>query len=243
MNIVITQRDKKLLSYLIAFVVLIGFAFLVFKPLWDGNKQLEGEIELAKTQADYELSQETVAATMQKTAAETQVQLQSSLERYYPMLQSQEIESILTQLMLYYGDQIQSLTIAMPQKAADLEWYQYADATQASTGEVPAEEIEQSTFAVYAARVSCLIEGDRNNLQELVDTIAFKCPAMSITSLEWTYDDVAAPVEAESEEVAEADEENEAEVEPQSKPATITVHEDKLSLNLEIYMCDRTVTQ
>ena len=50
MNMTVTESDKKLLSFLAAFLLAIAFIFFVFRPLTEKNKALEKEISEAKQQ-------------------------------------------------------------------------------------------------------------------------------------------------------------------------------------------------
>lgn len=48
MNLVITERDKKLLGFLAAFFIVLVFFLLVFKPLGQKNSQIKRELRVAK---------------------------------------------------------------------------------------------------------------------------------------------------------------------------------------------------
>ena len=127
MNMIITESDKRLLSYLAAFLVLVLFVFGVFKPLSQKNAQLEREILTTK---DQELAMDMAASLaddMVKKEENTKSKMTLVLQRFYPVLQSQEAENMMTVLMLNHNLKIQNMSVSMPDAKSDLKWYQYKE--------------------------------------------------------------------------------------------------------------------
>lgn len=271
MNVIVTDRDKKLLGFLAAFLIALAFFMLVFRPLGQKNSQLAEETKIAREQKTEFDSKASDALTMADKEEETRQQLDSVLARFYPMQQSQSAEKKVTTLMLNHGLSIQSLTVTMPENANVLKWYQYSENAKAAE-EIPASEEEggEAILSLYGARVVCVAEGDEQDMWELIDDISDNFPAISIVSVEWdlarAQDTAQQPVEnavveqreeaeAEQEEEAdmtEADEESEAdgaqadEEETEAEEETIpqqleteTVRTDRLTIGLEIFMCNQ----
>lgn len=266
MNMIITERDKKLLGFLAAFLIALMFFLLVFKPLAAKNRQIKSELRAATEQEiDFD-NKASGAQDMAVQEEQTKEQLGNVLARFYPMQQSQGAERMITTLMLNHNMSIQSLTVTMPETASVVKWYQYTDAGREAEITPPKSADEtDNVLSLYTARVTCVIEGSDQDLWDLVDDISDHYPAISISSAEWvtTEQPVAEPPrpvptpepEEDSEEVGDdeaGDEETGAEdlelaaeeefVEPEPQmviPVTQTVKSDRLTISFEIYMCNQ----
>lgn len=268
MNMIITERDKKLLGILAAFLIVLMFFLLVFKPLAAKNKQIKSELRAATEQ---EIEVDNKASGAQDMAAkeeQTKEQLGNVLARYYPMQQSQGAERMITTLMLNHNMSIQSLSVTMPETASVIKWYQYTEEgrEEAITPPKSADETG-NVLSLYTARVTCVIEGSDQDLWQLVDDISDHYPAISISNAEWVTIEqpVAEPPrpvptptpepvdESDNEDIVddefeltgdeESDFEDEEEfVEPEPQvimPVTQTVKSDRLTISFEIYMCNQ----
>lgn len=264
MNMIITERDKKLLGYLAAFLIAFMFFLLVFKPLAAKNKEIKSELKAA-TEKEIEFDNKASSAQDMATREEqTKEQLGNVLARYYPMQQSQGAERMVTTLMLNHNMDIQSLSVTMPENASVVKWYQYSgEGKEAEITPPKTSEETENVLSLYAARVTCVIEGSDQDLWQLVDDISDHYPAISISSAEWvTTEQPAAepprpvstpePVrQMEEEDGGEigvedldfGDEEEFAEPEPEPQPVimpvTQTVKTDRLTISFEIYMCNQ----
>ncbi len=267
MNVIVTDRDKKLLGFLAAFLIALAFFVLVFRPLGQKNSQLAEETKIAREEKSEFDSKASDALTMADKEEETRQQLDSVLARFYPMQQSQSAEKKVTTLMLNHGLEIQSLTVTMPENANVLKWYQYSENAKAAE-EIPAseEEGEEAILSLYGARVVCVAEGDEQDMWELIDDISDNFPAISIVSVEWdlarvqsaaqqpvenmvaeqqeeatdeeSEADEAQAEESEADEAQADEEEAEEEIIPQQLE-TETVRTDRLTIGLEIFMCNQ----
>ena len=122
MNMTVTESDKKLLSFLAAFLLAIAFIFFVFRPLTEKNKALEKEISEAKQQEISIDMSASLSEDMSQTEQAVREQMTGVLQRFYPMLQSQDAGNMVTVLMLNHSLQIQNMQITMPEKASNLKW-------------------------------------------------------------------------------------------------------------------------
>ena len=182
MNMTITESDKRLLSFLVAVLLLLLLAFLVLRPLADKNSDLKRQITAAK---DQEVVMDLGAALAEDAGTvdeDTGEQLEETLKRYYQNLQSQDAEKMVTTLLLNHRMQIKNLTVTMPDTKSDLKWYQYSEkAATEIAGEV---KIEGQT-GIYAVRVLGGPEGSRADMLALLTDISENYPAISIASVEW----------------------------------------------------------
>lgn len=268
MNMIITERDKKLLGLLAAFLIALIFFLFVFKPLAAMNSQIKSELRAAADQeADFD-NKASSAQDMALQEEQTKEQLGNVLARFYPMQPSQGAERMITTLMLNHNMSIQSLTVTMPETASVVKWYQYTEAGREAENTPPKNSEEtENVLSLYTARVTCVIEGSDQDLWQLVDDISEHYPAISISSAEWVTIEQPAPVlmqpvatpepeiednneeaegeepgggQAEGEDPDFADEEEFVEPEPQIMiPVTQTVKSDRLTISFEIYMCNQ----
>ena len=229
MNMTVTERDKKLLGFLAAFMVALLFFVAVFRPLSAKNKELDQEVaKMQELQAEYG-DKALGAQDMVAKEKSTSQQLQDVLARFYPMLQSQDAEKMITTLMLNHGLAVQSLTVTMPEIESDVKWYQYSnDAKQ--QGEAT-EQGEEKLLSLYAAKITCVAEGDEKQLWNLIDDISANYPAISISSAEWSVSEKPVAVSQST----LADETDGMESESTGE----TVKTNRLTISFEIYMCNQ----
>lgn len=230
MNITITESDKKLLSFLAAFLLAAAFVFFVFRPLSEKSEQLESELAQARQQEADMDAKAALAAGMTYKEEETAARMQQVLARFYPLLQSQDAEKMVTTLLLNHDLSVQSLTVVMPERSAELNWYQYAEGATAYAE--PAEEEEQAAFSLYVAKVTCVAEGTKEDLWSLIDDISTGYPAISISGTEWSSAErvvTGSTAYASGEDVQEQT----------AAAGTVTKTTDRLTISLEIYMCDQ----
>lgn len=187
MNLTITESDKKLLSFLTAFLLAVLFIFLVFRPLYQNIQEIRTEVAIAKEE---EISMDTKASLAEDMEGKEQAareKLQETSQRFYPILESQEAENMVTVLLLNHNLQVQDLTIVMPKSQSGLKWYQYAreaQALQEGTQEGTQEETSKEGFGVYTARIGATAEGRDADIKAFLDEVSVSYPAISILSAE-----------------------------------------------------------
>ena len=231
MNMTITESDRRLLSILAALVLAIAFAFLVFRPIMQRNEQLQKEISQVKEQENAMNIAASLSEDMIRQEQDAKDALDEILVCFYPMLQSQEAENMLTVLMLNHSLQIQNMSITVEETPSTLQWYQYSNnASKQTSAEAQSQLSDVATadnFGIYTIRLTCSAEGSRENLMALVDDISVNYPAISILSTEWSV--------VEKQTQAEQSGESEDASEMQT-PVARTETTGGLTISLEIYM-------
>lgn len=229
MNMTITESDRRLLSILAALILAIAFAFLVFRPIMQRNEQLQKEISQVKEQENAMNIAASLSDDMIRQEQDAKDALDEILVCFYPMLQSQEAENMLTVLMLNHSLQIQNMSITVEETPSTLQWYQYSrNASQQTPAEVQSADVATAdNFGIYTIRLTCSAEGSRENLMALVDDISVNYPAISILSTEWSV----------VEKQAQAEQSGESEdVSGTQTPVMRTETTGGLTISLEIYM-------
>ncbi len=130
-----TERDKKLL-YMLGFIVIIFlFVIIADRPLFRKIRATNKEIE--KEQATHDTIQmkldrmSIVEGYREKIGSK--VDLYAA--RYYPMMDSTQIDDLLTGRVLDQGLKAVDLYIDMPREAVELSPYPYSEAGKAMTEE------------------------------------------------------------------------------------------------------------
>lgn len=258
MNMSISESDKRLLCFLAAFLIGVAFVFFVFRPLIAKNSEVELELREVRALEVAFNSEAGQAEDMVDKEESVKSQLGQVLSRFYPILESQEAEKMATVLMLNHNLSIQSLTVTIPERSNDIGWYQYSRSAVKEeaelTGDQIAEANAQRIFHLYGARVTCVVEGDEENMWAVIEDISANYPAISIVSTEWSYTekpvyveqtvqrtentDTASQEEGESEEGEEGEDAIQEEV-PIVIEVPVTVTTDRLTISLEIFMCNQ----
>lgn len=186
MNIIVSENDKKVMSILIAGLVLVLFIFGIFKPMMKQNKLLEEQAEVVKEQVAQFDAEAALVDDMLMQESTIADELEMTLARFYPAIQSQDAENMATTLLMNHRLKIQSLTVTMPEEESRLDWYQYS-ANGALSAEKKEEDKEKKEKAlhIYAIRVNCVAEGEAKNIWALLDDISKNYPAISILDAEW----------------------------------------------------------
>jgi len=164
---------------------------------------------------------------MESSLVKTQEELEEAAKDFYPVMKSQEIDRLLTGIVVGKGLESRQMTITMPQSELELEPY-YASAaaaedSMAQSAAQGASEEDGSTAqatetvftGIYAAQVQMTIRGNRVTMQQMVDELTRNYPSIRITSAGWG---------TENNSIRNADGEY------------ITSVNDTLQLGLEVYM-------
>lgn len=170
----ITQHDKKLLYFLAIFVIVVGFGFLVIRPLVIANLEVSKKLSVAQEQKS-DLEQKVGLSTSSKKVYDTlSKDLEKSVANFYPMMKSEEIDKMITDLLLDYGVFSRDLDIQVGTDEVQLKPYG-KDSTE-----------EEISTGIYAASVSVTATGKRNTLQKVIDTLARDYPSIRITAYNWS---------------------------------------------------------
>ena len=175
MKLKITQHDKKLLYFLAIFVIVVGIGGLVIRPLIVGNLQVYKKVEQAQEEKS-DLEQKVGLNASSKKVYDTLLKdLKKSVSDFYPMMKSEEIDKMITDLLLEYGVFSRDLDIQIGTDEAQLKPY----------GKENVKDEEVST-GIYVASVTVTATGKRNTLQKVIDTLGRDYPSIRITAYNWS---------------------------------------------------------
>lgn len=180
----LTERDKKLLVFLGIFIVVVGIGWLVIRPMVQNLGALDEEIALAEVE---QMEREDKLGQLPLLVAQNEAlnqQYEDESKVYYPLMQSQQIDELLTLRALAHNLEARQLNIKMPQSMDDvllLEPY-YASAAALA---VDPQDAKTEFHGLFAAEVTMELGGTRENLQAFLEEKLKETPKLRITSFSW----------------------------------------------------------
>lgn len=211
MQLQMTESDKKLITFLAVFVIIVAGGYWGVYPvvknimaydeqILDEQATMEmNEIKLVQVSM-LEIEQEEIAAEM--------ADLKNS---FYPMMTSDQIDKYMTGLILDYNLYSYELSIQMPQEEAKTEAYQYS--VKAAEDALAAEEEEASSMedllsledeetenpeemslaaidyevssGVYEVNIRMRVGGEKEQLEQLIDDLSASDQKLHLTGYSW----------------------------------------------------------
>lgn len=195
----LTEKDKKLLYLLCILIIVAIFGFFIIKPQIDKRSKLEDTLSEAEGKKS---SMEVMIATApsSETIIEESTESYNKLvEDFYPLMNSNQMESVITEMVLNSHLTSLELDVSSRPEQADMEAYfasvkgQQAKLTeeaekadsQDQSGNASSESGDGGTAvtasAVYTFKVSVTAAGAEADMKGLIDKICADCPAIRIT--------------------------------------------------------------
>jgi type II secretory pathway component PulM len=211
-----TDKDKKLLIFLAFFAVVAIFGFLIIRPLVQKNAEMivkVSELEDQKTEFERK-KKELPMLRVQNT--ENQQEISKLKSGFEDMMQSQEIDNLLTEKALAAGLMASDLSIEMPKEPLKLDVYANssialaaeptteettyikkaeadADAVAEAAGTSDTEEKKSKKGSeigqqtlVSAADIKMTMKGSIDTLKQVVDDYSNNTPAIRVSGVSWS---------------------------------------------------------
>lgn len=238
MKVELTQRDKKLLTFLGVFVIVVLVGYYGILPQIKAANEYKDEIEEQELLQEVYQKKIMQLPVVEKNNSDLEGLIEGAKDNYYPMMDSDAIDNLITNKVIdEYKLMSYDLTIAEKQ-LANLEPYTYSD--KALTGESNAKrralmaaapivgedgielfgEVAQADFetvGIYMVAVSMRLGGDKKNITRLLDDLAYSSKKLRLVSYS---------LDTEENSIYHED-------------GTVeTFSTDMLSLSVELYMCE-----
>ena len=111
MNIVVTERDKKLLRLVACLVIIVIFGMYLIRPAMENHETLQNEYDAAEQKQQEYQTQIAALATIDDIIAQNEAALNTASEKYYKGdLETRQMDDIITGIALENGLFPQSLT-------------------------------------------------------------------------------------------------------------------------------------
>ena len=114
MTLKLTQRDKKLLIVLAVVVLIVGVGAGLLFPLMEKGQNLKEEVLNADIEQQERSQKVESLPALQKREDQVLEEIGKAQQDFYPIMQSMEIDKMLTEMALTKGLTVKDLDIKMP---------------------------------------------------------------------------------------------------------------------------------
>ena len=237
MKVELTQRDKKLLTFLGVFVIIVCIGYWGVLPQLKAASEYNDDIEEQNTLSDYYQQKITQLAVVKKNNDDLENLISGSKENYYPVMDNDAVDNLITNKVI---DEYKLMTydlIIGDKEAAGLGPYIYSN--KAMTGQSDAKkralaaaapvvsedgmllfgdvvEADTATTGIYVVPVQMRLGGKMSDITRLLDDLAYTDNKVRLVSYAVSSEECVIPHEDGTEE---------------------TFVTDILDLSVELYMC------
>lgn len=195
---VLTKRDKTLLQFLAIAVILVAFGSLLIFPQWNKMGKLSDRVAEKKLeQKEVQISIQQIPK-LQQQIKENQTTYETAVKDFYPMMESHEIERMITKTILDQGLSSYDLEVSSrPTLSTMLPYFASAQAVVMGLSEEQITQAQQSQTDVqqntttedakggqkilYSSRVRVTVVGNQDNMKKWIDTLYYSYPSIRIT--------------------------------------------------------------
>ncbi len=237
MKIELTQRDKKLLTFLGVFVIIVCIGYWGILPQIKAANEYNDDIEEQEALSEYYQQKIGQLMVVQKNNNDLENLISGAKENYYPVMDSDAIDNLITNKVIdEYKLMAYDLTIG-EKVSASLTPYIYSN--KAITGESDAKkralqaaapvvsedgmllfgdviEADTETTGIYSVSVQMRLGGKMSNITRLLDDLAYTDKKIRLVNYSVHTEETIIPHEDETEEI---------------------ISTDILDLSVELYMC------
>ena len=163
MNIVVTERDKKLLRLVACLAIIVIFGMYLIRPAMENHETLQNEYDAAE-QKQYQ-TQIAALATIDDIIAQNEAALNTASEKYYKGdLETRQMDDIITGIALENGLFPQSLTLTEAAPGAVSAYLAEQEAAQTDSSADTSSDTESAdstddTSAAPVQPVNCVYIG------------------------------------------------------------------------------------
>ena len=208
-----TERDKKLIVFLLLFLLIVGIGYFVVRPLYEKVGQLQAQADELELQVEQTQNYLVRLPQLRRVNEELQGQKRDELQIFYPYMESQELDKMITGLTLHESLGAKNLTITIPDEPYVITPYflsvpqpdeegQLSESEQAYEAETSGDAAGQTDEAqtpdaqagtdgseqvLYVATLAVDATGTHEQLQAYIDLLSDdgKYPAIQVNSYTW----------------------------------------------------------
>lgn len=137
-----TERDKKLLIFLAVFVIVVGIGYWGIRPLIMDVIDIKDHI--VEADDTWTLNQMKIAEipVLEADNDVYEEEIKEARQHFYPMMKSDQIDKLMTGMVLSYNLYSYDLSIKMPTAEASSTAYKYSEKYLSDIAEAEARELE-----------------------------------------------------------------------------------------------------
>ena len=165
MNIVVTERDKKLLRLVVCLAIIVIFGMYLIRPAMENHETLQNEYDAAEQKQQEYQTQIAALATIDDIIAQNEAALNTASEKYYKSdLETRQMDDIITGIALENGLFPQSLTLTEAAPGAVSAYLTEQEAAQTDSSADTSSDTESAdstddTSAAPVQPVNCVYIG------------------------------------------------------------------------------------
>lgn len=208
-----TERDKKLIVFLSLFLLIVGIGYFVVRPLYERVGQLQAQADELELQVEQTQNYLMRLPQLRKVNEELRGRRQDELRIFYPYMESQELDKMITGLTLHESLGAKNLTISISDTPYTVTPYflsvpqpdeeeQLSESEQAYEAETSGDAVGQTDEAqtpdaqagtdgseqvLYVATLAVDATGTHEQLQAYIDLLSDdgEYPAIQVNSYTW----------------------------------------------------------
>ncbi|QNM06130.1 hypothetical protein [Qiania dongpingensis] len=185
MTLKLTERDKKLLVFLAAFVMVVGLGFGVLYPLLEKNQEKAEALAEAKLERLEKERKSSMLGDMRTKVDSMKEELSDTQKSFYEITPSMGIDKMLTGMALSSGLEVRDLDIVMPETGDYTSLTGYAEILLKLISQNSGGESASVYPGAYTADITMIMKGGREGLQSMLDACAAQEPKLRITEFYW----------------------------------------------------------
>lgn len=193
-----TDRDKKLLIFLAIFVIVVGIGYWGVYPQIKAINEINEEIQYQENKMFLDDMKITELPFLEDENDELEDEIIDARAHFYPVMTNDEVDKMLTFMVLDYKLQSYDLGITSSSTEAKLSAYQYSqkylDDMYESVDSVYESEsngfddfYEPAPTGVYCVAVSMRLGGAQDDLQKLIDDLSVTTETMHLVRYDWHF--------------------------------------------------------
>lgn len=174
----VTERDKKLLFLiLIALIVFMPYWFII-KPALANGSELKAELANARQEKE-QMEMGLVRYYEYLSNFETNSKkYQEATEKFAPYMENNQIDKMVTDLVLSSGMSIKNLQISRGNELVGIEPYKNSQMAQEMAGEDGSGEENTTNPVVYSCLVTISVEGTMDSMYNFMNNVTSLAPAI-----------------------------------------------------------------
>ena len=190
MNIVVTERDKKLLRLVACLAIIVIFGMYLIRPAMKNHETLQNEYDAAEQKQQEYQTQIATLATIDDIIAQNEAALNTASEKYYKGdLETRQMDDIITGIALENGLFPQSLTLTEAAPGAVSAYLAEQEAAQTDSSADSADSTDDTSAApvqpvncVYIGTATISAQGAVTQWLNFLDEVEHRYKGLRVTN-------------------------------------------------------------
>jgi len=188
-----TARDRKLLIFLVIFVVVVASVYWGIRPIVKSIKTLNISIEEAEAEKDMNKYKISMIPALEVENEQLAQDLENAREGYFAEMSSDEIDKYLTRIMLDHGLYCYDLNFSIATQDSTLEPYKYSAKVMEGMYWDGSMEYSQDMAGSANTGIRCVdatmrVGGTTEQLQSLIDDLSVYDKKLRVESYSWDWE-------------------------------------------------------